>query len=108
MHRDKHFTDYARKVAEADAGKTIGSSEAPGLPQTPHVDAAKKTGAPHRQVKLTRTGGWIDDESPYLDSERRNRDFGGYRAAIGDYADPARHDEQAPGTLDPGGDVAKP
>ena len=108
MYRDKHFTDYARKVAAADADRTIDGPEAPGLPETPDFDAIRQGGAPQQQLELFGTEGWLGNDAPYLDQERRNRDYGGYRPAIGKYADPAEHGSQWQGKAPPPGDTPKP
>ncbi len=107
MYRDKHFTAYARKVAATDAGKKIGSSEAPGLPQTPDFDALKPAEAPPTPEDRARHA-WIAPDSPYLDPERRNRDYGGYRPAIGKYADPASQGADWQGKTPPDGTAPKP
>ena len=90
MHRDQHFTEYARKVAEADAGRKSDGAEVRGLPKTPNLDALRQTNAPQHVSDRLGLEGWLWDESWYLDPERRNRDYGGYRPAFGEYADPAR------------------
>ncbi len=107
MYRDKHFTAYARKVAKADAGKTIGSSQAPGLPETPNFEALKPAEPPQTPEDRARHA-WIAPDSPYLDPERRNRDYGGYRPAIGENADPARRGGEWRGKTPPPGRAPKP
>ena len=90
MHRDQHFIEYARKVAEADAGRKSDGSEGRGLPETPNLDALRQANAPQHASDRFGSEGWLGDKSWYLDPERHNRDYGGYRPAFGEYADPAR------------------
>ena len=106
MYREKHFTDYARKVAEADAGMKTGDTGGAELPAQPDLAALRQASAANRAPERPASGEWIDGDSPYLDPERRNRDYGGYRPAIGEFADPAKHDEAAP--ANPAGEAAKP
>lgn len=111
MHRDRHFTDYARKVAAADAGRAPPGNDAPGLPETPDFEALRQTSAPPPpKQKTDRSGddGLVGDARLYLDPERRNRDFGGYRPAIGEYADPAEHGAEWQGKTPPPGQAPKP
>lgn len=107
MYRDQAFTDYARKVAEADAGRTIGAAGAGRQPERPNFEALKPVdAAPTPEARANQA--WIAPDSPYLDPQRRSRDYGGYRPAIGQYADPALQGADWHGKMPPRGEAPKP
>jgi hypothetical protein len=108
MFREKHFTDYARRVAEADAGEQIGRAEAPGLAAAPDLDALRQSVAPKPTPRPPAAQGWIGNERRYLEPEPRNRDYGGYRPAVGKYADPAEEGAEWQGKTPPPGEAPKP
>ncbi len=107
MYRDKHFTAYARMVAKADAGSTIGAAHAGELPERPNFEALKPVEEPPTPEARARFV-WIAPDSPHLDPERRNRDYGGYRPAIGQYADPALQGADWQGKTPPRGEAPMP
>ncbi len=108
MFREKNFTDYARKVARADAGSTIGNADVAGLPKAPNLGALKASVARRLASKPNARHGWLGDERRYLEPEPRNRDYGGYRPAVGKYADPAEHGAEWQGKTLPPGEAPKP
>ena len=106
MFREKHFTEYAHKVAEADAGRKTGN-EARGLPAAPDLGALRASVAREPAPRPAAQRGWLGDERRYLEPEPRNRDYGGYRPAVGKYADPAEQGAEWQGKTPPPGEAPK-
>lgn len=108
MFREKHFIDYARKVAEADRGKEVGCWNTAGLPKALDLDALRAGVARESAPRLPAQQGWIGNERSLLEPEPRNRDYGGYRPAVGKYADPAEQGAEWQGKTLPPGEAPKP
>ena len=70
------------------------------LPERAQTEALKVETSPTKAA-LFGNDGWLGDDSELLDSDAAARDYGGYRPAVGAFADPeVRHNHETSETAD--------
>lgn len=94
------ITQKAQRKTLAIEDPNVGAD----LPEQPRVDEVEAETHPGK-VALFGNDGWLGEEAEHLDPERVTRDYGGYRPAIGPFADPAVRHRHQTGDTEPGLDA---